>query len=242
MPVKEKYFNRYAVKVAVRIDFYSLEDFREVFFKAVQARFGELSFEKRPLTEEERELVDVDSISNNLAITLEDIINSRCILASPFTQKGQTYNLIIGSHFLYCDTIVTNYNKTIGEVESVFRVLLNFAGYGNCVSLNMLTCRTECGLFIERTGELGLIFDENFFPKSFRDLRNARYVDSYDDNGVVVDLIREYRRGINTENGKQIHSFRVESLSSIPSKNLVIEKELSLAIKTGKDYVEQCFK
>lgn len=240
--MKEKYFSRYMVNVSVRIDYYSLEDFREVFFKAIQGRLGELSFEKRTLTEEERETVDVDSISNNLAITIEDIINNRCIISGPFTQNGQTYNIIVGSHFLFCNSIVTYYAKAIENVIVGFRDILNLAGYGNYVSLNMLTCRTECGLFIERPGDLGLVFEEEFFPNTFKNLKNARYVDSFEDNGVSVDLLREYRKGVDETDGRKVHRFWVESFASIPCKNIVLEKEISLALKTGEIYVEKCFK
>lgn len=229
-----KNFNRFIKGVSIRVDFYSLYEFRECFFKALQKKKGGLCFESRAMTEDERQDINIDSVSYNLSVTFEDILSRTCLFVDPIHFDGFDMEIIVGSHFLYCNAKIIDYVKYDKVAEDTFCNILNFREFKDKLSLVDIECHTHTGVFINNLDDRKHIFKDGFFPNDYSGLINARYVDSKQGhNGVNLDLIREYRMGINEITSATAHSFIVDSIAKIGCEDYEISKELIAALKDG---------
>ena len=239
-----KFFSEIAQTISFRADFYGLDSFPEAYFDRLQLEHeGGLRFEKRPLTEDERVQVDVDSISRTLSLTIEDIISDSCLIVSPIANDYFSYDVIIGHYFLYCQIRIKVFEKTIEQSNSVFQNLFDLDFYSKQLTLIQITCNSLSSVTLDSLKMSMAVFHPGVFCFFTPSVEKGRYVDVCNhDEETNVSIIRVYRRGINNQDGKTVYQFYVESIASAICSNNTIKEVIPKLLDTSLQYSSKCYK
>lgn len=185
--------------VAFRLDYFSVPSFKNDFVERLGAIIGKCDFQERLLTEEEKQKVAIDALSNTLDVSLEELIGKKIYKFYNFKIGDMSSELYISPYFLllYIDkgrTIATSWN----EISAIFSLLKS--DFSLSLSPQNLLCITSYYASVDE-GQLWTIFDRDAFPVlDDANIVNGRYADKHKYDSSDIDLIRELRKGIYVEN------------------------------------------
>lgn len=179
-----------------RIDFYSMPAFKDEYVEMVRKYVGDVFFEERVLSEEERQIVDVDTISDNLKITIEDIISKRNYIFRGIDFSGVLGELYVSPYYILVRFLPQQGHAFDAHCLDCLPELFKEKFLKNKVNILNLYCitRHECNLFKK---DIWQVLDVDAFPQiDLNTFSAGRYADSQQGKNCFVDVIRDLRSGV----------------------------------------------
>lgn len=235
--------------VSFRFDFYSMPSFRNTFVENAKYALSARRFTERILTEEEKQMINIDSVCNVLGNSIEEIIGKKVYKLEGIACRNRgEIDLYVSPYFLYVHCS-RELNKELpwDDLYNVFKLLAQF---GRDIDLQNTTCSV---IFRSQTDEDGLwsVFDRSAFPTLDKETMTVgRYADSHKYDDMTVELVRIVRIGRNQQpNGRIIdpcYFVNITSVGNLRDERLLDKKDVCndrikvLYTKT-RDEATKCF-
>lgn len=182
--------------VMFRFDFYSMPSFRNLFVEEAKKLLPTQGFTERLLTEEEKQIINIDSVCSILDNSIEEVVSKKVykLEVAPCQEEGKI-DLYVGPYFLYvyC-TRELNKGLPWSRLQEIFDLL---AQYSRDIDLQNVACSV---VFQATTNgeEMWRIFDHDAFPTlDVSTMTVGRYADSHQYEDITVELVRVVKIGVN---------------------------------------------
>lgn len=236
-------YSLFVQSVSIRLDYYSLDSFYQDYFRNLQEKNStDLDFTVRPLTEDEIEIVNVDSVSNILGLSLTEVIGRRCIIMLPIIKDGFSLQLIVGPYFLFCRADITDNKKFFPIDVQIFLDFFCFESLERSLTSVLLSCFVHSNVYLDSINDGQSFFKEGVFPTVTDELENSRYADHFRlDDSSWLELVREYRKGIIQKKNQTVYQYTIDALSS--SSDLTIDQKVVIPklINASSAFTSNCY-
>ena len=189
--------------LAFRVDFFSMSSFCKAYSEFLVNTYKRDSFTIRELTDIERELVDVDAVSDTIDSSLGDIIDKKnyiirgLLFNSDKVQLNIKVDAYISPYYLFV-SICENEQQHIEDNGSLAEIYnaLNLERFQNGIDFQGLTLYTQHEVKASSLDELFKIVDKTAFPLlTDEGTLNGRYSDTRIAGSCYVSLVRIIRQG-----------------------------------------------
>ena len=189
-------------QLAFRVDFFSMSSFCKAYSEFLVNTYKRDSFTIRELTDIERELVDVDAVSDAIDSSLGDIIDKKnyiirgLLLNSDKVQLNIKVDAYISPYYLFV-SIYENEQRVEdnGLLAKVYNAL-SLEKFSNGIDFQGLTLYTQHEAKASSLDELFKIVDKTAFPLlTDEGTLNGRYSDTRIAGSCYVSLVRIIRQG-----------------------------------------------
>ena len=189
--------------LAFRVDFFSMSSFCKAYSEFLVNTYKRDSFTIRELTDIEREVVDVDAVSDTIDSSLGDIIDKKnyiirgLLFNSDKIQPNIKVDAYISPYYLFV-SICENEQQHIednGLLAEIYNAL-NLERFQNGIDFQGLTLYTQHEVKASSLDELFKIVDKTAFPLlTDEGTLNGRYSDTRIAGSCYVSLVRIIRQG-----------------------------------------------
>ena len=223
---------KYVSGLYVRIEYFSLPGFFEHFAKEKKVLLSSLngSFQERPLTQEEIQLVDVDDIAADLEIAIEDIIGKRIFIYKSLSIQGLQGEFYISHNFVHLELSKIPEDLEWKDVLSLVAKILDLSKFKTELTIENFEIGIRHVLSVD-INNIWDTLDHNAFMSIDDDPINSSYYDEYYIGDSIIGSKR-FLRQIVCEN------VEFKYVASILTKTLVDSSALD-ALLGGIHLVEQ---
>lgn len=206
-------------RVAFRLDYFSLPTFKEKYFDIR----GEISndYVEGILTEDERQMVDLDAVAYNLGETLDNILVKKAyhffdvVFDEACEIKG---DVIVSPYFLFLQIVC---DKDGAITEKCVRKLYEYLSDANLESVTttkMFTCQADHQKVVDSIEDISKIIGDVAFCH-FDAPRNSNYLNEYvlnmQGNEIDASLKRYIQQSIDNKTGEIVYNILVNSILSM---------------------------
>lgn len=232
--------SQYAEEVIFRIVYASFSDFVSKYIENFKERFPETSFRERVITQEEEQIVDIDTIATYLDVTLEDVLKERVYVLKTKIHQCD-FSVFIGCQYLVVKMDLKG--KDISEESKCdLAQMLNTQSIKDNIEIVDFNCQIIHSITAPTEDALGEILDMGVFKGIDADVKNSRYADSYLRENCNIQLTRELRDIIFEDDSKGVYANILCSFSVEEVKNEYLPDDIERYLSVVKQETTQCFK
>jgi hypothetical protein len=200
--------------VTFRLDFFSLPDFKASYVPLIKADFPDSSFQERVLTDDESQIVNVDTLSYSLDLPLNDILKERVYVFDNIVKGGILYNIFVSPHYICIHADINNANFPDEPGDDVNEILGNFFSK---IDLQKVFCMTSHFFSAKSEDEVWTVLDKEAYPKLILDdsYEGGNFIESISSSYSWIDLKRSVMKS-DVDDGSTSFDFVV--LTSAQSK------------------------
>ena len=214
---------KFATAMYVRVEYFSLPGYLKEFSeKKRDYLVGDLKgkIAERPLTQVEQQIVDVDDISNDLDVTIEELISRNVYVFSDLQVGSQKAKLFVSHYFAHLEIELQDaYDRD--EISEYASKILDMDGLLNCVSI----VNHELGLrhVVQADDkQIWTLLDQDAF-KGIDELPvNGRYYDEYESQQNLVGSQRRLRQ-LADEKGEGLKLYIADILTMTLMSSVSVE-------------------
>lgn len=205
---------QYLKSVAYRVSFFSMPDFKSHYLVSFANLFPEATYKERKLTQNELQIIDVDTIANDLDIPLVDLMDQKVYVFDNVNMAEYHATVYISHYYIFV------YFELDGEKLDSERVEKDIVSlFGTELTGNIQIQRKSC--IVNHIVDIPAkdfnnsdVLDFQAFPQIYPDeIRTGRYSDSHDeDDGYVITLIRDIMKGQTEENSDESLHINITSI------------------------------
>lgn len=241
---KEKYtksMSQFAEELNIRIVYSSLAGFMDKYMSKVRTKYIECSFRERILTQEEVQIINVDDISVELDVTIEDIISKKVYVINRFSMFGDDeITLYIGAYFTAFIFRLRGQNFKHNYVSKIAS-LLDMSAFLKLLDVTSYTCRLYHAVVVSEA-DLWNVLDREAFQNVGANAINRQISETYQDEGFEIDLVRDLRRII-TEGECEEYVSHITTIVHlpIPSECKLLPQDIESAVCAAEAETTLCF-
>ena len=232
--------SQYAEELIFRVVYASFSDFISKYIGYFKSIFPDSSFRERIITQEEGQIVDVDTIAADLDITIEDVLNEKVYILTTEIEQYD-FSVFIGNHYLVVKLNirgkdVSNHNREI------LAQMLDTQSIKENIEIIKFYCQLSHTIATSSRDELGTVLDLSIFEGIDADIKNSRYADSYLYNNYDIQLTRELRDIIFEKDKSNGVYANVSCFINAEVKEEYSVKDIEHYIEILQQETTQCFK
>ena len=206
-------------RIAFRLDYFSLPTFKEKYFE----NMGEISndYVEGILTEEERQMLDLDSVAYNLRETLDNILAKKAYHFSNVVfdeAYGINGEVIVSPYFLFLQIACEKDGAITKECIRKIKKFLFDATLESVTTTRIFTCQADHQKVVDSIEDIQNTIGDVAFCH-FNAPRNSTYLNEYvlDLQGKEVDasLRRYIQQSTDDETGDIVYNILVNSILSM---------------------------
>jgi len=190
------------IQLAFRVDFFSMSSFCKAYSEHLCKTFKRDSFNYRELTDIERELVDVDSVSDAMDSSIGDIIDKKNFILRGLLLNNDKVNLnvkvdaYISPYYLFVSIYENEHHIENDRLIADIYDVLELADYSDIIDIQGLVLYTQHEINAPSLDELFKKVDKTSFPLLMDEgTLNGRYSDTRIAGRCYVSLVRIIRQG-----------------------------------------------
>ena len=233
--------------IRLRIDYFCMPGVCRKIVDVVHELYGGEVPERRLMTTYDQELVDLDSISSVLDVTLEEIMQRQVSIFSNSKISGFPARIYVAENFFLVNVVIPE-GVTLESYDifgSAFATLLDniIHQIGDDLKVIRMTTTVFSPCIIDFDGlDSGLNME--FFPIIAEHGKNARYAEYFEEEGFDTTRIWDLSFGTITIEGEPHEAYRIEctvnnSIAVIPSDK---EEYLKRMLKKVVERTNKFFK
>lgn len=233
--------SQFAEDLNIRIVYSSLPDFKDQYMFKIRENNEGCSFRERIITQEEAQIINVDDISIELDITIEDIISKKVYVINDFADfTDYETTLYIGVYFTALIFRLKGQKFQDKHIEGITS-LLDMSAFTPLLDITSYTCRMLHAVAVSEE-DLWNVLDAEAFPNVGTNTINRQLSETYKDSGFNVDLIRDLRKVIN-EMGEEEYVSHIMTMVylSVPEDGKQTSACLQNAIHAVEEETTLCF-
>ncbi len=194
--------------IRLRLDYFSMPGICRKIVDVVHELYGGEVPERRLMTTYDKELLDLDSISNVLDVTIEEIIQKPVSIFSDSVLGGYPVRIYVAENFLFVNVTIPeevrlkSYKDVSGEFSKLLDCIIERVGEDLKIIRVTSTIYAPC---IIDKGDVERRLNVALFPIIAENGRNARYAENYNEDGFDTTTIRDILYGtIDVEDQKHL--------------------------------------
>ena len=210
--------SRFAEDLNIRIVYSSLPDFMDKFMAKIRKENEGCSFRERIINQEEAQIINIDDISVELDVTIEDIISQKLYVINGFADfTDYEANLYIGAYFT---AFVFRLKGKRFNYENIAKTvaMLDISEFANLLDITSYTCRLFHAVAVSEK-EVWSVLDQEAFPNVGDNTINRQISETYKDGEFEIDLNRDLRKALNEENEEEYIS-HIMTMVHLPVTNI----------------------
>lgn len=190
--------SNFAEDLNIRIVYSSLPEFMDQYMGKIRKENKECSFRERIITQEEAQIINVDDVSVELDITIEDIISKKVYVINGFADfTDYETTLYIGAYFT---AFIFRLRGKRFNYNSVAKIadILDVSKFSDLLDITSYTCRLLHAVVVSES-DLWNVLDQEAFPNVGENTINRQISETYTDELFEIDLNRDLRKALNEE-------------------------------------------
>lgn len=221
--------------VRLRIDFFSVPGTcREIVDAIFSMDNGDVP-ERRLMTPYDQELIDLDSISTVLDVTLEEVMQRPVSIFTKKTVGGFPARFYVAENFFFVNVSISENLDDFADIcKDLSNTLQTISGkVENALSVRRMTATVFAPCIIDAS-DMDERIQMTYFPMVKDNGINARYAETYEDGEFRSTVIRDISLGeINLE-GENRMAYRLEFVGHCYREDLPEDKEKALTAMYDK--------
>lgn len=196
----------------LRLDYFSMPDIRSILVNEIHGLLDVDVPEKRMLNTYDQDLLDLDSISSVLDVTLEEVMRKQVAVFTKAKIAGYPARIYVSEYFFFISISITDDRHLEGfdDICKELSMILDVV-FKQKASLSVRRLSTivfaPCIIDIEDV-ENNLNID--YFPIIKEKGLNARYAEKSDVGNYMSDVVRDISSGQIDDEGKEREVYRIE--------------------------------
>lgn len=206
--------SQFAEDLNIRIVYSSLPDFKDRYMVHIRENYAGCSFRERIITQEEAQIINVDDISVELDITIEDIISQKVYVINDFADFADyEAKLYVGAYFTALIFRLKGQNFQEEHIKGIAS-LLDLSSFTQLLDITSYTCRMFHAVLVSEE-ELWSVLDAEAFPNVGTNTINRQLSETYHDDGFDIDLNRDLRK-VTNDTGKEEYVSHIMTMVYLP--------------------------
>lgn len=233
--------SQFAEDLNIRIVYSSLPDFKDQYMTQIRENNKGCSFRERIITQEEAQIINVDDISVELDITIEDIISKKVYVINDFADfTDYEATLYIGAYFTALIFRLKGQRFQDKHIEGMAS-LLDMSAFTPLLNITSYTCRMLHAVAVSEE-DLWSVLDAEAFPNTGTNAINRQSSETYQDGGFDIDLNRDLRK-VTDETGKEEYVSHIMTMVylPVPQDGKHTPACLERAIRAAEEETTLCF-
>lgn len=192
----------YRTQLAFRVDFFSMSSFYKSYSEFLVNEYKKDGFTIRELTDIEKELVDVDAVSDAMDSSLGDIIDKKnyiihgLLLNNDKVQLNIKVDVYISPYYLFVSINESEHHIEDNKVIAGIYDMLRLVDFSNSIDVQGVALYTQHEVMAQSLKELFETIDKTSFPLlKEEDTLNGWYSDTRIAGKFYVSLVRIIRQG-----------------------------------------------
>lgn len=197
----------------LRLDYFGMPGIRERIVDAIY-KIGHMGIpEKRLMTTFDQELMDIDSISSVLEVTIEEILQRQVMVFTKAQIAEYQTRIYVSEYFAFVN-ITINDNTPLNSFDNICKELKGLMErifeHKDSFDLKRLTTTVFAPCIIDLQ-DIEDSLNTKYFPLIEEKGLNARYAEKYSSDFYVTDVIRDIVLGHVDSEGEEREVYKLET-------------------------------
>ena len=185
--------------------------------------------EKRLMTTYDQELLDTDSISSVLDVTIEEILQRQVMVFTKAQIAGYQARIYVSEYFAFVNIIIneeTSLQSYDNECRGLVALLEKIFAFKDVFDLKRLTTTVFAPCIIDLQN-IEDCLNTKYFPIIEDKGENARYAEKYSSDYFATDVIRDLALGHVDSDGEEREVYKLETTVNSYIKGIPEDKNLN---------------
>ena len=205
----------FAEDLNIRIVYSSLPDFKDCYMSKIRSDNDGCAFRERIITQEEAQIINVDDISVELDVTIEDILSKKVYVINGFAGfDDYDVTLYIGAYFT---ALICRLKGRRLKDEHVCKIasLLDLSDFTKSLYFSSYTCRLFHAVAVSKD-DLWNVLDPEAFPIVGVNTVNRQLSETYRVKNFDIDFNRDLRTVVNEEINEEEYVSHIMTMVYLP--------------------------
>lgn len=235
--------SQFAEDLNIRIIYSSLPDFMRQYMVQIREGNKDCSFRERIITQEEAQIINVDDISVELDITIEDIISKKVYVINDFPDfTDYESTLYVGTYFTAFIFRLKGQRFNEQHIDKIAN-LLNMSAFTTLLDITSYTCRLFHAVVVAKD-DVWNVLDKEAFPNLGTHPINRQLSETYKNvkYDFNIDMKRDLRK-VTNEADEEAYASHILTMVylPVPSDGKQSSQCIKDAIQTAEEETTLCF-
>lgn len=231
--------SQFAEDLSIKIVYSSLPDFMKQYMVRIRESDEKCSFRERIITQEEAQIINVDDISVELDITIEDIVSKKVYVINGFTDfTDYESTLYVGAYFTAFIFRLKGQKFDKKHISQIAN-LLDMSAFATLLDITSYTCQLFHAVAVAKD-DLWRVLDQEAFSKVGAHPINQQLSETYQDGDFDIDLIRDLRKVRNEANEEEYVS-HIKTIVHLPPNGKQPPQCIEKAVHAAEEETTLCF-